>query len=136
MRKNNLTPSGNIANDFLFWISHYIAEKVLIQKVDSGYTDKKPKKNDESGLVYFDRELWHQKLIEVQDIQAFKELTFEIRRKGLKKLATFIHLYEYLISQKKLNSVREIDTNVIHTYIGRLQRTYAKELLRAYSRVV
>lgn len=136
MRKADLEPFGNIADDFLFWIKSYIAEKVLIQKVDSGYTDKKPKKNDESGLVYFDRELWHQKLINVQDIQTFKELTFEIRRKGLKKLATFsvplIHLYEYLIAQKKLHSVREIDTNVIHTYIALKFTEYSEHTQKNY----
>ena len=136
MRKNNLTPVGNFADDFLFWIKNYIAEKVLIQKVDSGYTDKKSKKNDESSLVYFDRELWHQKLTEVQDIQIFKECTFEIRRKGLKKLSTFsvplIHLYEYLISQKKYQGVREIDTNAIHTYVALKFTDYSEHTQKNY----
>jgi len=136
MRKTNLEPFGDISRDFLFWIKNYIAEKVLIQKVDSGYADKKPKKNDESSLVYFDRELWHQKLTEVQDIQTFKELTFEIRRKGLKKLSTFsvplIHLYEYLIAQKKYQGVREIDTNAIHTYVALKFTDYSEHTQKNY----
>lgn len=136
MKKSNLTPVGNLTDDFLFWIKNYIAEKVLIQKVDSGYVDKKLEKDNESKLVYFDRNLWHQKLIEVQDIQTFKELTFEIRRKGLKKLSTFsvplIHLYEYLIVQKKHHSVREIDTNIIHTYVALKFTDYSEHTQKNY----
>lgn len=136
MIKHNLEPHAGLSKDLLFWLKHYIAQKVLIQKVDDGYIDKKPKKNDESKLVYFDRELWAQKLIDTQDIQTFKELTFKIRRKGLKKLATFsvplIHLYEYLLSQKKLSSVREIDTNVIHTYIALKFNEYSEHTQKNY----
>lgn len=136
MRKTNLESFGNIESDLLFWISRYISEKVLIQKVDGKYTDKKLKKDDTSGLIYFDRNAWHDKLIATQDIKSFQELTYEIRRKGLKKLATFsvplIHLYEYLIAQKKLHSVREIDTNTIHTYIALKFDEYSEHTQKNY----
>ena len=137
MKKAVLTPFNDITQDLLFWIKTFIADKAMIQKIDDGYTDKKPKKSDtDNTLVFFDREAWCNKIIEAKDIDEFREITFQIRREGLKKLSTFsvplIHLYEYMIAQKKLHSVREIDTNIIHTYIALNFTSYSEHTQMNY----
>ncbi|WP_294966910.1 tyrosine-type recombinase/integrase [Sulfurimonas sp.] len=136
MIKEQLIHFDDLAKDLLLWVKHFISNKVAIQKVDNGYTDKKPKKNQAKDEIFFDRKEWQNKILDTESIEEFQAATFEVRNNGLKKLSTFsvptIHLYNYLIKLKKLKSIRDVNTNILYNYVSIEYAKYKDHTQKSY----
>lgn len=121
MKKTDLEQFNNVSENILFWCKNFVSEKVNRQKVDDGYSDSKIiAKRDE--IIFFSREEWQSKILNINNIEELKDITLNLRRNGLKKLSTFsvpvIHFLNYISSLKKIKEIKDIDTNTVHTYIS------------------
>ncbi|PCI30989.1 MAG: hypothetical protein COB67_00615 [SAR324 cluster bacterium] len=120
MKKEQLEQSNNFSQDLLLWIKYFLQDKVEHQKVQDGYSDDK-KKAKEQKLKYFDRKLWQLKIMSASTHDKLNDVTKSIKTNGIKAHGTFsvplLKLHQYLITVKKLKSIRDIDTNIINTYI-------------------
>lgn len=120
MKKEQLEQSNNFNRDLLLWIKYFLQDKVEHQKVQEGYLDDK-KKAKEQKLKYFDRKLWQLKIMNASTHDKLMEVTKSIKTNGIKAHGTFsiplLKIHQYLTTVKKLKTIRDIDTNVINTYI-------------------
>lgn len=120
MKKEQLEQFNNFNRDLLLWIKYFLQDKVEHQKVQEGYCDDK-KKAKELKLKFFDRKLWQLKIMNASTNNALREVTLSIKNNGIKAHGTFsvplLKLHQYLITVKKLKSIRDINTNIINTYI-------------------
>ena len=136
MKKTNLIQFNNNSKDIQFWIKHYLCEKIMIQKVDAEYIDKK--EEGEINRKYFDRSSYCEFLKAASNEKELQDQIFKIRRNGLKKLATFsvplFHLLNYL--EKKDNKdtfcMTEINEELISIYIEDKYSDYSDWTRKGY----
>jgi integrase/recombinase XerD len=120
MKKEQLDKFKKCNRDLLEWIKYFLQDKVEHQKVQDGYSDDE-KKAEKQGLKYFDRKLWQLKIMNALTHDELKDITKQIKNNGIKAHGTFsiplLNFYEYTITVKRLKSIRDINTNLINTYI-------------------
>lgn len=120
MKKEQLEQYKNIERDLLMWIKYFLADKVEHQKIQEGYHDDK-KKAEAQNLKYFDRKLWQLKIMNALTHTELDEVARQIKNNGIKAHGTFsvplLKFHEYVVRIKRLKSIRDIDTNLINTFI-------------------
>lgn len=135
MKKEQLEQFNNFSRDLLQWIKYFLCDKVEHQKVQKDYSDDK-KKAEKLGLKYFDRKLWQLRLMNASSNSELDKISRDIKNNGIKAHGTFsvplLKLHQYLIKIKKLKSIKDIDTNVINTYIELNFNDYSEWTKRNY----
>jgi site-specific recombinase XerD len=120
MKKEQLEKFDSCYRDLLEWIKYFLSDKVEHQKVQDGYIDDK-KKAEARNLKYFDRKLWQLKIINASTHDELGENTRQITTNGIKAHGTFsislLSFYKHIVTVKRLKSIRDINTNLINTYI-------------------
>lgn len=135
MKKEQLEKFNKCSRDLLEWIKYFLADKVEHQKVEEGYHDDKAKAGSLK-LKYFDRKLWQLKIMNTNTIKELDEIAKLIKSNGIKGHGTFsvplLRFYEHIITIKRLKSIRDIDTNLINTYIELKLRDYKEWTKKNY----
>lgn len=120
MKKEQLEQFNNVSRDLLMWIKYFLQDKIEHQKVQEGYHDDK-KKAESLKIKYFDRKLWQLKIMNASTHAELEEITKSVKNNGIKAHGTFsvplLRFYEYAMKIKRLKSIRDIDTNLINTFI-------------------
>lgn len=120
MKKQQLEPNKKLSSDLLLWIKCFLQNKVELQKVNKGYTDDK-KQAERNNLKYFDRKLWQLAIMEAHSHKELKSVVLDIKNNGIQGIGTFstplLKFYEYASKSKKIERLRNIDTNFINNYI-------------------
>jgi len=122
MRKP-LSPYGNLKDDIFYWIKEYLGSKVLEMKIDEEY-----KKT-------FNRDTEYQKVIASKNMEALSNVMLDIRKNGIPNLGTYIHshekFYKFIEKEKKLQSIREFNTEYRDTLLKKNDGSYSTNTLRS-----
>ncbi len=120
MKKQQLEPNGKLSPDLLLWIKYFLQNKVELQKVNKGYSDDK-KQAELNDLKYFDRKMWQLSTMEAKSHKELRDVTLDIKNNGIQGIGTFstplLRFYEYASKSKKIERLRDINTNFINNYI-------------------
>ena len=120
MKKEQLQPNNKSSSDLLLWIKYFLQNKAEVQKVNRGYTDDK-KQAEINNLKYFDRKLWQLAIMKAHSHKELRRVTLDIKNNGIQGIGTFstplLKFYEYASKSKKIEQLRDIDTNFISNYI-------------------
>ena len=120
MKKQQLESNRKLSPDLLLWIKYFLQNKVEVQKVNKGYADDK-KQAELNNLKYFDRKLWQLAIMEAHSHKELRRVTLDIKNNGIQGIGTFstplLKFYEYASKSKKIERLRDIDTNFINNYI-------------------
>ncbi len=106
MIKTKLEQYEDKSKDFLFWIKSYIATKIYTLKTNKGVNN-------------FDRQKNYDSIIDSTSIVELKENSNAIAKSmsGLRNYTTpLIALHNHIVDDKKLITLKKIDTNYINTY--------------------
>lgn len=120
MNKQELEKFKDKSKDLLFWIKNHLAIKVYKLKIDKGVKD-------------FDRESNFALLLSSNTIEELKDNanTVALSISGLRNYSSpLISFYLKVIKDKKILSLKNIDTNYINTYtkINKLSSNYYVQL--------
>lgn len=122
---HELESYSSLQDDLFFWIKKYLANKASTLKLDNGYSEED-----------FNRDTWCQLFSDSKDSKDLKLITFNIRRNGLKDLASFstalFPFYEYINNLGTLQSIKDIDTVVIKNYIIQEYEVYSESTKKGY----
>ncbi len=120
MKKEQLQPNNKSSSDLLLWIKYFLQNKAEVQKVNRGYTDDK-KQAEINNLKYFDRKLWQLAIMKAHSHKELRRVTLDIKNNGIQGIGTIstplLKFYEYASKSKKIEQLRDIDTNFISNYI-------------------
>jgi integrase len=106
MTKNKLEQFNDKSQDFLYWIKSYVAEKIYRLKPNKGVKD-------------FNREINYNLILNSSTIEELRENSNKVAQKmsGLRSYSTpLVALYNYVVNDKKIITLKRIDTNYIHSY--------------------
>lgn len=125
MQKQKLVNYDNLSMNLLFWMKHFIAEKILILKPTSS-----------NGDIVGRRESFYKQILEADTAGAFIEVIFEARKNGFKSLATFsvplLLMYQDLVIYRRVNSIKDITTDIFFEIIEREFSKYSVNTQRSY----
>lgn len=123
MRKQQLQPYNNIQKDLLFWIKHFLCSKIATQKLNTDYIDdvKKYNKSEDKNLKLFDRDLYQKLMLEMDTIESVEDLAKRVTKNGIKShvsiFTPIVHFYKYIKGTKSINSIKDINTNQVNTWM-------------------
>lgn len=108
MKKTNLYQYNNIEDDLFFWLVQFLAPKVYSIK------EKKPLTKQEKDEIY-------KSILESSDIDMLRSHIRVARTKGLYNLPDYLNplykLYMYVIENKKIDDIKNLNTTYINTYV-------------------
>jgi len=112
MNNKKIEPFDNKTQNLLFWIKEYLQSKIYSLSPDRNKAETY-KKN---------RELFYNVILEAQTIDELKDATTLVINNGLTGLRTYTSplypFYDFFESNKKIHSLRDIDTNEINSYVS------------------
>lgn len=106
MQKTNLEQYQDKTLDFLFWIKSYIASKIYKLKSNKGVKD-------------FNREFNYNLVLNSSTVEELRENSNKVAllMSGLRNYSTpLIALYNHVVDDKKIDTLKKIDTNYINSY--------------------
>lgn len=110
MTKLPLEPFGSAADDLFFWVKQYLGNKIFSLMIDRDYENS------------FDHNFNEQRIIDAKDDFELENITREIRRNGMKNLGIYsvgvVTFYRYVKADKKIESIKEIDTSFRDKYFA------------------
>lgn len=117
MKKTELEQFNDKSKDFLFWIKNHLAKKIYSLKINRDYTPDKDKVNNDT--KYFDREKYYDLILNSNTDIELKTNANKIAlgMSGLRNYSSpLLSFYECVVNDKKILSLKKIDTNYINSY--------------------
>ena len=102
MTKLSLEPFGGAKADLFYWIKQYLASKMFSLQVDDGHA------------IPFNQTANSDRIITASTYDELNTIVKEIRKNGMKNLGIYfagaLAFYRYVDADKKIESIKEIDT--------------------------
>lgn len=120
MKKVKIEQFDTKDENLLFWIKEYIGSKVYRLKPEKGFTSDIKKVDKDNN--FFDREKNYNLIISSKDITELRNNSNKVARsmKGLRAYSSpLITFYEKTIADKKIMSIKDINTNYTSSYVRR-----------------
>lgn len=136
MIKTNLEQFNDKSKDLLYWIKNHLSKKIYKLKTNKGFTTEKDKTDEDT--KYFDRQLNFDLLLNSITIEELKDNANKIAlsMSGLRNYSSpLISFYNHVANDKKIHTLKKIDTNYIHTYtkLNKLSSNYYVQIKSLFS---
>lgn len=124
MTKSPLEPFGNPKDDLFFWIKSYLSSRMFVLAVDDGFT------------ISFNKTANSERIARASSYEELYEAVKDIRRNGLKNFgiyfASVLSLYRFVQGDKKIESIKEIDTEYRNGYFKKNPDNLSPGTRRSY----
>ncbi|TDA65788.1 hypothetical protein E0765_04720 [Sulfuricurvum sp. IAE1] len=124
MTSQKLEPFGNVKADLFYWLKEYLGSKMSSLEIDDGFA------------ITFNRAANKERIVACKDVAELDEVTREIRREGMKNLGIYsvatLAFYRYVLTKKKIESIKEIDTSFRDEYITKNPNGLKPGTLKSY----
>lgn len=124
MTKLSLEPFHNAHTDLFYWIKQYLASKMFALNVTDGWE------------ISFNRAASSDRIIAANDDNDLDVITKEIRYNGMKNIGIYatalITYYRYVKTDKKIESIKEINTAYRDAYFAKNPGKVKSGTLKSY----